>query len=69
MVKFEFNMSSDDLQRIFALKREAGVDFDNYTANDYSELIFHKFIRQICSGREIVSDELGVRFSKNSSSE
>ena len=62
-------MSSDDLQKIFALKSEAGSDFDNYTANDYSELLLHKIIRQLSAGREIVSDELGVRFSKNSSSE
>lgn len=63
MVKFELYMSEEDTEKIFALKEEAGERYDDYTANDYAELLLHKIVNQQFPGK-VPHDENGDRVAR-----
>ena len=59
MVKFEFYLSNDDTERLFAMKEEQGKCL--LTGNEFAKELLMKELRRLHPSRVMYDDETGER--------
>ena len=65
MVKFEFNLSEYDAERVFALKKESGDD--HMTGNEYARRLLEKTLHRLHPERVKYDEETGEIVPRNKS--
>ena len=60
--KFEFYLSSDDTERLFALKEENKKD--NMTGNEYAKELLESILHRMHPERVMFDDETGERIKR-----
>ncbi|MBR6476400.1 MAG: hypothetical protein IKS98_13290 [Lachnospiraceae bacterium] len=62
MAKFEFDLSYEDTQRVFALKKEAGMN--DMTGNEYAKYLLERTLYNLYP-EQVKLDEDGVIIPRN----
>ncbi|MBP3544487.1 MAG: hypothetical protein J6J86_09690 [Lachnospiraceae bacterium] len=61
-VKFEFYLSDDDTERLFAIKEDKGKD--NFTGNDFAKELLQNTLHKMHPSRVRYDDDTGERINK-----